>query len=88
MKYGLIAGLFETPEECLSAALNIAETIAGYSPLAIAAAKAAVNAAFDQGLTQGLETERRLFWSSFATDDRRIGMEAFVNKEKPNWTGN
>jgi enoyl-CoA hydratase len=34
-----------------------------------------------------LETERRLFWGSFATEDRKIGMEAFANKEKPVWTG-
>jgi len=86
-KYGLIAGLYDTPLECISAALELAETIAGYSPLAVAAAKEAVNAAFEEGLSRGLETERRLFWGSFATEDRRIGMEAFVKKEKPEWTG-
>jgi enoyl-CoA hydratase/carnithine racemase len=67
--------------------LDLAETIAGYSPLAVAAAKQAVNAAFEDGLSRGLETERRLFWGSFATEDRRIGMDAFVKKEKPEWTG-
>jgi enoyl-CoA hydratase/carnithine racemase len=86
-RYGLIAGLFETPRECISAALDLAENIAGYSPLAVAAAKQAVNAAFEDGLSRGLETERRLFWGSFATEDRRIGMDAFVKKEKPEWTG-
>jgi enoyl-CoA hydratase len=87
LKFGLIAALFESPDECISAALELAETIAGYSPLAVAAAKAAVNAAFEEGLTRGLEFERRLFWGSFATEDRRIGMEAFANKGKPNWMG-
>jgi enoyl-CoA hydratase len=53
----------------------------------VAAAKEAVNAALDEGLERGLETERRLFWSSFATEDRKIGMEAFANKAKPQWVG-
>ena len=86
-KYGLVAALFETPAECITAALDLAETIAGYSPMAVTAAKEAVNGAFEEGLTRGLEMERRLFWASFATEDRKIGMEAFVNKEKPKWAG-
>ena len=87
LKFGLIAALFETPSECISAALDLAETIAGYSPLAVAAAKEAVNGAFEEGLSRGLEMERRLFWGSFATEDRRIGMEAFANKTKATWVG-
>lgn len=85
LKFGLIAALFETAEECVRGALDLAETIGGYSPLAVAAAKEAVNAAYEEGLTRGLETERRLFWASFATEDRKIGMEAFVSKQKPEW---
>jgi len=87
LKHGLIAELFETSGECISAALDLAETIGKYSPLAVAAAKQAVNAAYEESLSRGLETERRLFWASFATVDRKIGMEAFVNKEKPQWVG-
>lgn len=87
LKYGLIAQLFTSPEECITGALDLAEKIAGYSPLAVAAAKEAVNTAFEDSLSRGLETERRLFWGSFATEDRKIGMEAFANKEKPVWTG-
>ena len=87
MKYGLVSDVFETSSECINAALDLAETIAGYSPLAVAAAKEAVNTAYEEGLTRGLEMERRLFWASFATEDRKIGMEAFANKEKPTWVG-
>jgi len=87
LQYGLIAALFETPTECIDKALELAETIAGYSPVAVAAAKQAVNAAFEEPLARGLQTERRLFWGSFATEDRRIGMEAFANKDKPTWVG-
>lgn len=87
LQYGLVAALFETPTECIDKALELAETIARYSPMAVAAAKAAVNVAFEEPLARGLETERRLFWASFATEDRKIGMEAFANKEKPTWVG-
>ena len=87
LKWGLVSEVFETPDKCISAALDLAESIAGYSPLAVAAAKEAVNGAFEMGLGRGLEMERRLFWGSFATEDRRIGMDAFVNKEKPKWVG-
>ena len=85
MKFGLVAELFESPADCIKSALDLAEQIGGYSPLAVAAAKEAVNAALEEGLTGGLKTERRLFWSSFATEDRKLGMEAFVKKEKPQW---
>jgi enoyl-CoA hydratase/carnithine racemase len=82
-----VSGLFDSPEECISAAVALAETIAGYSPVAVSAAKQAVNAAYEEGLSLGLKSERRLFWGSFATQDRKIGMEAFVKKEKPVWSG-
>jgi enoyl-CoA hydratase len=85
LQYGLVAALFESPAECIDKALELAETIAGYSPMPVPAAKEAVNVAFEEPLARGLEMERRLFWASFATEDRKIGMEAFANKEKPTW---
>ena len=33
----------------------------------------------------GLKYEKKLFYSSFATDDRREGMTAFIEKRKPQW---
>jgi hypothetical protein len=30
-----------------------------------------------------LTYEQRLFWGTFATEDRKIGMEAFANKKPP-----
>jgi hypothetical protein len=33
-------------------------------------------------LSQGLNYEKRVFWSTFATEDRKIGMEAFANKKQ------
>jgi enoyl-CoA hydratase len=37
-------------------------------------------------LTEGLKYEKRIFHSSFATNDRKEGMAAFAEKRKPNWT--
>ena len=45
--------------------------------------KAAVNAAFETTLAEGVKTERRLFLSLFATEDQKEGMTAFAEKRKP-----
>jgi enoyl-CoA hydratase len=44
--------------------------------------KEAVNESFEIGLSEGLRFERRLFHSTFSTEDQKIGMRAFMNKEK------
>jgi enoyl-CoA hydratase len=46
----------------------------------------AVNAAYETTMLQGLLFERRVFYSTFATDDRREGMEAFSEKRTPNFS--
>ena len=65
-------------EEALGAAL----VIAGYSQIAVMAAKESVNRAFESGLSDGVMFERRLFHSLFATADQKEGMDAFLNKRK------
>lgn len=54
---------------------------------ALRAAKLAVNGGLDMDLARGLAWESQLFAALFATDDRREGMAAFVEKRKPNFTG-
>ena len=67
--------------------LTTAETIAGMAPLAAIANKEMVNAAFEMGLAQGINFERRLFHGLFGTADQKEGMTAFVEKRPGNWTG-
>ena len=64
----------------LDEALALAGKIAEMSAPALAMAKDAVNRAFETSLAEGVRFERRLFQSTFATDDRREGMAAFVEK--------
>ncbi|KAI0279502.1 hypothetical protein BGY98DRAFT_933164 [Russula aff. rugulosa BPL654] len=67
-------------------AIALAVEIAGKSQIAVLTQKEAVNAAYEQSLSEGLRTERRLFHMTFATEDQREGMTAFAEKRKPNFT--
>jgi enoyl-CoA hydratase len=48
-------------------------------------AKDCVNKSYELPLGQGLEYEKRIFWSTFATKDQKEGMGAFAEKRKPNF---
>jgi len=73
-------------DDLLSEAKAVATTISQMSRSAARMAKEAVNRAFESTLTEGLLYERRLFHSTFATDDQSEGMEAFIEKRAPNFT--
>jgi enoyl-CoA hydratase len=45
-------------------------------------AKQAVNMALETQLSQGIDAERNMFYSTFALDDQKEGMSAFVEKRK------
>ena len=64
-------------------AIAIAGTICEYSLPSVMMAKEAVNRAYEGTLADGVQFERRLFHSLFATEDQKIGMQAFVDKQKP-----
>ena len=54
---------------------------------ALRAAKLAIDGGLDRDLAAGLAWESQLFAALFATDDRAEGMNAFVDKRKPDFTG-
>lgn len=68
--------------------LKVARKIASMSKPTTIMAKEVVNQAFETGLQEGLKYERRVFHSTFATQDRKEGMTAFAEKRKANWTDN
>jgi enoyl-CoA hydratase len=74
-------------ETTVDAALELAARIAALPPIAVRAAKAAVRAAAELPLSQGLAAERAAFFDLFATADQSEGMAAFIDKRAPVWTG-
>ncbi len=72
--------------ELVEEALKTAETIAGMSRPAVLMTKEAVNRAYETTLSEGIRFERRLFHATFATEDQKEGMAAFVEKRQPSFT--
>ena len=72
--------------QAVAEALKLAQEIGNFSAPVVALAKAAVLKALELPLAEGLESERSLFHATFALNDRKEGMNAFVNKRSPNWT--
>jgi len=64
-------------------ALATAAKIASFSLPVVMKIKEAINRAYESSLTDGLAFERREFHSTFALDDRKEGMRAFIEKRKP-----
>ena len=71
----------------LDEAIRLANMIASRPPLAVRLGKEAVNQAMEVGLGAGLEFERRLFYLLFASDDKREGMRAFLEKRQGRFSG-
>lgn len=72
-------------EQLLQEALDAANVIADCSRMAVMLNKEAVNRAFETTLAEGLRFERRLLHASFATEDQKEGMAAFIEKRKAVW---
>lgn len=85
-EWGLVAKVFDTPQECVDGAIATAEKIASYSQIAVKAGKEVVNKSQDLGIREGVEFERRVFHSLFGSKDQKIGMSAFAEKKKPEWS--
>jgi enoyl-CoA hydratase len=74
-------------ESYLEEAKKVASEIAAKSPVAVRLAKMAVNKAFEMGLTNAIDFERELFYLLFASEDKKEGMKAFMEKRKPEFKG-
>ena len=67
--------------------LEMARTMAAKSPVALQLAKSAVRAAAEMPMAAGLAYETELFATCFASDDKREGVAAFLEKRSPTFTG-
>lgn len=75
------------PEELVAAALETAERIVENSPIALLEAKRAINFGANMALLEAMELEKQMCTVAFGTDDRHEGMDAFIQKRKPRFTG-
>ena len=73
-------------DRLLDEALAAAQVINRLGGPSMMAAKECVNRAFEGTLADGVMYERRLFHALFGTEDRHEGMDAFLNKRKPEFT--
>ena len=71
----------------LDDAKALARTIAEKPPVAVRLATEAVDLAWNSTLDAGLEFERKAFYLLFATEDKKEGVDAFVNKRKATFKG-
>jgi enoyl-CoA hydratase len=72
-------------EKLIDEAIAAATVIGGFSLPAVMMAKESVNRAYESSLSEGILFERRVFHSTFATEDQKEGMKAFVEKRKPSF---
>jgi enoyl-CoA hydratase/carnithine racemase len=82
-----IVNRLTTPNEWLEKAIELAEVVARRPPLAVRLAKQAVLAAEETAMSAGLDQERRLYELAMATEDRVEGMQAFLEKRRPEFKG-
>lgn len=82
LQYGIVSEIFPV-DSLLISVINIATEISSKSNILNQMIKQSVNYALDSNLTQGIMFERNLFHSTFATEDRKEGMNAYIEKRKP-----
>ena len=66
-------------------AMKIAETISHMSLPSVLMAKESVDRSFESSLNEGLMFERRMFHATFALEDQKEGMSAFIEKRQPSF---
>ena len=74
-----------SPEDLESTVFDMARRIGSKSSHALAVGKETVRSALDEGLTEGVETEAKAFAGLFDSEDKEIGVQAFMKRETPRW---
>ncbi|ENQ8747212.1 enoyl-CoA hydratase [Vibrio parahaemolyticus] len=72
--------------KALEAAMELAQRVAGQSPKSVSACKTLIQGRRSQTHAAGLVLERELFLQLFNTQDQTEGVNAFLQKRKPQWT--
>jgi enoyl-CoA hydratase len=85
-QFGLVNRIVPV-DTTLDEALKLAEEIASRAPLAVRAAKKMINQVYEESLSAGLAEEKGEFYNLFSSEDQKEGMQAFIEKRKPEWKG-
>jgi len=85
-RIGLVNHIVE-PDELIEKGMEIANNLSSKSPLTVQIAKQAVRAALDNPISDGIVLEHNMFVDLFDTKDKEIGVNAFMERGKPEWTG-
>ena len=72
-------------DKLMEEALAAAATIASMSLPVVMMIKDSINRAYESTLSEGVQYERRMFHSTFATEDQKEGMKAFLEKRLPSF---
>lgn len=86
LKHGVINRIV-APELLMEETMKFAGKLAKQPPLSLRLIKDSVNKAVDSSLYEGMQYERKNFYLLFATQDQKEGMNAFVEKRKPDYQG-
>ena len=85
-RIGLVNKIYE-PEVLMDKAREMAEVIISRGPCAVSLAKSAINNGLNMDDQSAYAYEAEVFGLCFATDDQKEGMNAFLEKRKPQFTG-
>ncbi|MDR1043205.1 MAG: enoyl-CoA hydratase/isomerase family protein [Clostridiales Family XIII bacterium] len=86
LRIGLVEKVYPA-DELLTEADKLARLIMGKSPIGVSQSLLAIGRGFETDLKTGLVIETEAATSAAASDDRRIGMKAFLNKTAAEFTG-
>jgi len=84
LKWGLVNHVVE-PEQLYQFTMNIAKIIGGKSTHTLKVAKKTIRAALSTGLEQGVAIEAEAFASLFDSEDKEIGVSAFIGRHRAKW---
>ena len=86
LEYGIVNRVV-SPEVLGEESMKFAKKLAGQPPLSLRLIKDSVNKAVDYTLYEGMQYERKNFYLLFSSQDQKEGMQAFVEKRKPQFKG-
>ncbi len=86
LRIGLVNAIYES-EELVESTIYFAKEIAKKSPHTIKVAKRVIRASLDLPFSEGILAERSEFIALFDTEDKEIGVKAFLERKEPLWLG-